>query len=48
MANVHVFCFFASYVVALALEGLAVARRSRLLRSLSFAFALAGLAAQTF
>jgi ABC-type uncharacterized transport system permease subunit len=48
MANVHVFCFFASYVVALALEGLAVARRSRALRSLSFAFALAGLAAQTF
>ncbi len=48
MANVHVFCFFASYVVALALEGLAVARRSAALRSLSFGFALAGLVAQTF
>jgi ABC-type uncharacterized transport system permease subunit len=48
MANVHVFCFFASYVVALALDGLAVARRSAALRSLSFGFALAGLVAQTF
>jgi hypothetical protein len=48
MANVHVFCFFASYVVALALEGLAVARRSTALRSLSFGFALAGLVAHTF
>jgi ABC-type uncharacterized transport system permease subunit len=48
MANVHVFCFFASYVVALALDGLAVARRSMALRSLSFGFALAGLLAQTF
>lgn len=48
MANVHVFCFFASYVVALGLEGLAVARRSGALRSLSFGFALAGLIAHTF
>ncbi len=48
MANVHVFCFFASYVVALALEGLAVARRSAALRSLSFGFAVAGLVAHTF
>jgi hypothetical protein len=48
MANVHVFCFFASYVVALALEGLAVARRSSTLRALGFGFAVAGLLAQTF
>ncbi len=47
MGNVHVFCFFASYVVALALEGLAVARRSSALRSLGFGFALAGLVAHT-
>src|SRR5580704_7107965 len=47
MANVHVFCFFASYVVALALEGLAVARRSTALRALGFGFGLAGLVAQT-
>jgi ABC-type transport system involved in cytochrome c biogenesis permease subunit len=48
MANVHVFCFFASYVVALALEGLGVARRSSRLRSLGFGFGLAGLLAHTF
>jgi ABC-type uncharacterized transport system permease subunit len=48
MANVHVFCFFASYVVALGLEGVAVARRSAALRALSFGFAVAGLIAHTF
>jgi ABC-type uncharacterized transport system permease subunit len=47
MSNVHVFCFFASYVAALALEGLAVARRSTALRTLAFGFGLAGLVAQT-
>src|SRR5580704_6821810 len=48
MANVHVFCFFASYVIAIALEGSAVVRRSNWLHWLSLGFIAAGLIAQTF
>src|ERR1700733_10577480 len=48
MANVHVFCFFASYVIAIALEGSAVVRRSTWLHWLGLGFVAAGLLAQTF
>jgi ABC-type uncharacterized transport system permease subunit len=47
MENVHVFCFFASYVVALALDGLRLLRGSTLLRALALGFGLAGLLAQS-
>jgi ABC-type uncharacterized transport system permease subunit len=47
MANVHVFCFFASYVLALALEGLRLLRRGAVLRALGLGFGFAGLAAQS-
>jgi ABC-type uncharacterized transport system permease subunit len=47
MGNVHVFCFFASYVVALALDGLRLLRRTPLLRALGLGFGFAGLLAQS-
>ena len=47
MENVHVFCFFASYVVALALDGLRLLRGSALLRALGLGFGVAGLLAQS-
>lgn len=47
MANVHVFCFFASYVVALALEGVRFVRQSTVVRSLTLAFGFAGLLAHS-
>jgi ABC-type uncharacterized transport system permease subunit len=47
MANVHVFCFFASYVVALALDGLRLLRGGALLRALGLGFGFAGLLAQS-
>jgi len=47
MANVHVFCFFASYVVAFTLDALRLLRRSFALRALSLAFGIAGLVAQS-
>lgn len=47
MTNVHVFCFFASYVIALALEGGRLSARSNVLRGLSLAFAFAGLVAHS-
>jgi ABC-type uncharacterized transport system permease subunit len=48
MGNVHVFCFFASYVVALALDGLRLLRCGPLLRALGLGFGFAGLLAQSF
>ncbi|HUE15521.1 MAG TPA: cytochrome c biogenesis protein CcsA [Planctomycetaceae bacterium] len=47
MANVHVFCFFASYVIALALDGLRLLRGGALLRTLGLGFGFAGLLAQS-
>jgi hypothetical protein len=47
MSHVHVFCFFASYVVALALDGLRLLRGGRLLRALGLGFGFAGLLAQS-
>jgi ABC-type uncharacterized transport system permease subunit len=47
MGNVHVFCFFASYVVALALDGLRLLRRNPILRGLGLGFGFAGLLAQS-
>jgi hypothetical protein len=47
MANVHVFCFFACYVLALALEGVHLWRRSSMVRVLGLAFGFAGLVAQS-
>jgi ABC-type uncharacterized transport system permease subunit len=47
MGNVHVFCFFASYVLALALEGLRLLRRGPVLRALGLGLGFAGLAAQS-
>lgn len=47
MANVHVFCFFASYVVALAVDGLRLWRGGPFLRAVGLAFGFAGLVAQS-
>jgi Cytochrome C assembly protein len=47
MDNVHVFCFFASYVLALALDGLRLWRRGAILRALALGLGFAGLAAQS-
>jgi hypothetical protein len=47
MTNVHVFCFFASYVVALALDGLRLLRGGAVLRVLGLGFGFAGLSAQS-
>ena len=47
MDKVHVFCFLASYVLALALEGLRLWRRGAVLKALALGFGFAGLAAQS-
>jgi ABC-type uncharacterized transport system permease subunit len=47
MANVHVFCFFASYVVALTLDVLRLLRGGLFLRALGLGFGVAGLLAQS-
>ena len=47
LSNVTLFCFFASYVVAFALELFQFLRRSRVLHWGAMGFALAGLVAQT-
>lgn len=46
-AKVSVFCFLASYVVALALEGVRLLKQTTINRLLMIAFALAGLVAHT-
>lgn len=47
MQNVTLFCFFASYLSALALEGARLLRPSNLCRLLALAFSIAGLVAHT-
>jgi ABC-type uncharacterized transport system permease subunit len=47
MDKVHVFCFFASYVLALAFEGLRLWRRGAVLKALALGLGFAGLAAQS-
>jgi uncharacterized protein involved in cysteine biosynthesis len=46
-AKVTVFCFLASYIVALGLEGVRFIRQTTLNRVVMMAFALAGLTAHT-
>ena len=47
MANVSIFCFLASYLVALGLEGVRLVRRTAISRAALIAFAAAGLVAHT-
>ena len=47
MANVSIFCFLASYLVALGLEGVRLVRRTAVSRAALIAFASAGLVAHT-
>src|SRR4051812_37277843 len=47
MANVHVFCFFASYVLALMLEGMRLLRQHPAIKAVGLALGFAGLVAHS-